>query len=279
MFVMILGVDAQEIRTVADFNYCIRDNNETQCILMDNITVTNSAYITDTKEIDLNNKTLTATNKIYVHRGANVVIKNGVIHSSSSVGVTVRSNSKLKLENTTIDLNSSGGKALYIIGEKGFTTDVTVDHNSKITGNYGIVIDGSGTNKDASGVKLDFYGSVKGINTDYSGGIALTINGLVTETTGDVPVINVNEGAVIEAIGGTAVYGAGYGIWNFNGGSVTGDSALSIKSGVFHISGGTYRATGEYIETPVESSGVVTKTGSAISITYNENYAGGKAIA
>ncbi len=294
-------VNAKEVGSVIELNNCLKDANETVCKLANDLEGTTfNFFAMFKKELDLNNKVLNLhTNTFTIHRNANITIKNGTIKSEvvkkDTSGIKVRStgklkldnvsiisdtvdtllkaesNSKLEINNSNITLNKELGKALYIVGEVGNKTDVYVDSNSKIFGNYGVVIDGVGSNKDASGVKLNFYGTVEGVPSSSSGGIGITINGLVTETTGDVPVINVYDGALIK--GNTAVYGAGYGIWNFYGGNFIGDSSLSIKSGVFNIYGGTYRATGEYVEQPSEDSGYVTKTGSAISITYNEDYA------
>ncbi len=246
-----------------------------------NITIQNGTMISDSTSytiyvyhdatLTLNNVSVTSNTTVQ----AIVVNYNGAITlndstlTSDTASALLYSNygSDVTINNSKVTLNTTSGKALYIKGQTGYENNVLVDSDSVITGCYAITIDGVGNNTDASGVKLDFYGKA------YATSMGMTINGLVKDTTGDVPVINIYDGAVIEADPGVAIYAAGYGIWNIYGGELTGNTVLSIKSGVFNITGGTFNATGEYVETPDETTGVATSTGSAISITYNDDYA------
>ena len=107
--------------------------------------------------------------------------------------------------------------------------------------------------------------------------------GSVKAISGNVPVINVHDSAVITAQAGTsgnanddasnAIYGAGFAIFNLSGGSYTASEALSVKSGIYNITGGTYRANGTFVDPVNAYTKGSEASGSAISITANKNYA------
>ena len=118
---------------------------------------------------------------------------------------------------------------------------------------------------------VDFYGKINA----YENGI--TINGNI-QTDGNVPVVNIKEGAAIKATreDGVGIYGAGNGIWNIeNGVKVEGvGSAIGAKAGTFNINGGTFTATGNYDSNPKLLGGDITPSGAAIQLETNSGYYG-----
>ena len=98
------------------------------------------------------------------------------------------------------------------------------------------------------------------------------INGQFKNMEGSVPVLNFLENSVITAET-AGIYAAGYAEWNLAG-DITGNGseALSIKSGVFNITGGNYTANGEFHD-PADANGNGSEvTGAALSITSNDGY-------
>ena len=118
---------------------------------------------------------------------------------------------------------------------------------------------------------VDFYGKINA----YENGI--TINGNI-QNDGNVPVINIKEGAEIKANreDGVGLYGAGNGVWNIDD-KVTVEgvgSAIGAKAGTFNINGGTFTATGEYNSNPKLLGGDITPSGAAIQLETNSGYYG-----
>ena len=166
---------------------------------------------------------------------------------------------------------------------------LTVAADAQIVGPYGLGTSDTKSADAGSGVVIDVYGTVRGINeTDGStilssgGTVGIGINGNIKSTT-DYAEINIYPGAVVSGTNGKsgnanydagpAIYAAGYAEWNISGGTISGDEALSIKSGKFNITGGEFIATGEF-QDPATSYGNGTEaTGAAISITNNNSYA------
>ena len=166
---------------------------------------------------------------------------------------------------------------------------LTVAADAQIVGPYGLGTSDTKSPDAGSGVVIDVYGTVRGINeTDGStilssgGTVGIGINGNINRTT-DYATINIHPGAVVSGANGNsgntnyddgpAIYAAGYAEWNISGGTISGDEALSIKSGKFNITGGEFIATGEF-QDPATSYGNGTEaTGAAISITNNNSYA------
>lgn len=121
--------------------------------------------------------------------------------------------------------------------------------------------------KAAYGVTVDFQGRMAG-----NIGLAFYINGDVNKTEGNVPQIHVAMPDDSKVSGG--FYAAGYADWDIDSGYFEGSTPLSIKSGTFDISGGTFHATGEYRNPADANSNGSEETGAALSITSNEDYAG-----
>ena len=150
-------------------------------------------------------------------------------------------------------------------------TNIVVDEDVTLQGWSGISID----NYDgyADGVKVTFNGTIQG-QADANGdpGYGIYINGSVQRIDGSIPEITIGKTASITTPG-AGIYAAGHAKWNLQGGSIEGATALSIKSGIFNISGGTYHATGSFSVPPVADINGEEETGVALSITSNNGYA------
>lgn len=124
----------------------------------------------------------------------------------------------------------------------------------------------------AYGIKITVEGTLESVqDTSGAAGHGVYINGTNSRTEGNVPVITLTETSNVTSFG-NGIYAAGYANWNLAG-NITGEDSLSIKSGTFNITGGTYTATGEFAD-PAEANGNGSEnTGSAVSITSNKAYA------
>ncbi len=260
---------AAEVSNETELRRYMSASGEETVILTEDISSVNYIISKGTKTLDLNGHTLTMKNKKYISvRGNLTITGNGtVVTNDYSMILGVDPGGKLTIENGSIINNRAGGMAISIWGsnaDNGTKTQVTIAKDGILDANYGIAIYKDSTN--AYGVEVNINGK---INAES---IGVTINGGVKTTTGNVPKINIYEGSSIIA-DGAAVYTAGYGVWNINGGKLQGSEALSIKSGTINISGGELNANGNY-ELPEANNNGEEDTGSAISITNNEIYAG-----
>jgi len=137
------------------------------------------------------------------------------------------------------------------------------------------------------GININVYGTIQGItgNNGWNyGSIAIAVNGTGQQISPNASIINIYEGAKLFATEGKsgnindddapALYAAGYANWNIFGGKITGSEAISIKAGNFNIKGGTFVATGKYVDPATAEGSGSEATGSSISITKNSGYAG-----
>lgn len=147
--------------------------------------------------------------------------------------------------------------------------DVTLRGWSGVMINGNTLPDGS---RAAYGTQITVEGTVESVlDTTGAGGHGVYINGEVNHTDGNVPEITLTETSNVTSFG-NGIYAAGYANWNLAG-NITGTDSLSIKSGTFHITGGTYTATGEFAD-PAQANGNGSEnTGAALSVTSNRSYA------
>lgn len=221
--------------------------------------------------------------------------------------VTLTKTLKIKGSNVTIDLNGNtltveNGYIDLLKGKleftgKGIVKDVRVredvtstiwvegskDVNAK---NYSVLTIGKDVTIDttqwaitvyhddykAYGVTLNFNGTIE--SSAVNGG-GITLNGFVKNDgkIENAPVINLGKTASVKVVGDTALYGAGMGVWNINGGIYEGKSAIGIKSGKLVINDGTFTATGDPKTGELYGNGIIS-TGSSIQIENNKGYAG-----
>lgn len=143
------------------------------------------------------------------------------------------------------------------------------------TKRYGITVWPVTKNKEyfpTYGTVINFNGTIISTN-ENAGGINISGNLKNDGKLENAPVINLGKTAVIKTAADTALYGAGMGVWNINGGIYEGKSAIGIKSGKLVINDGTFTATGEFKTGELYGNGIYS-TGSSIQIENNKGYAG-----
>ena len=120
----------------------------------------------------------------------------------------------------------------------------------------------------AYGVVINIDGTIDAANGPY-------INGTIKDTEGNVPIINISDGATITANGsnGGAIYAAGYAKWNIGAATLTGKSGLVIKSGDVNLTNTTVIADGVEADPDPYGDGF-NGTGAAIQVEQNSGYVG-----
>lgn len=194
---------------------------------------------------------VTSDEPIFFIDGGELNLDSGEYHSTCeenhAFGIIMIGSTEQSDENYSV-LNI-GENATISFKENGYGISINKPDNKK----YGIVANIDGTIK-ATGNK--------------EGG-AIYINGTMNDMTGEVPKINISETAILKG----RIYAAGYGIWDIDGGDFKGLEVLSIKSGEFDISGGTFKSTGPYYNPVDANSNGSDNTGAVVSMTSNDSYA------
>lgn len=226
-------------------------------VLTDEITVKGQNI-----SIDLNGNTITLKAYIDVFEGSLEFKGNGLIKDDRED------------TNATIYVyGSADSKAVA------FAT-LTVGKDVKIeTKRYGITVWPCEVNKKAVptyGTVVNFNGTI--ISTNKNAG-AITINGNIQNNgkLENAPIINIGKTAVIKSSADTAMYAAGIGSWNIDGGEFEGNSVIGIKSGKLVINDGVFTAVGDPKTGELYGNGIIS-TGSAIQIENNAGYAGNMEI-
>lgn len=226
-------------------------------VLTDDITVKGQNI-----SIDLNGNTITLKAYIDVFEGSLEFKGNGLIKDDRED------------TNATIYVyGSTDSKAVA------FAT-LTVGKDVKIeTKRYGITVWPCEVNKKAVptyGTVVNFNGTI--ISTNKNAG-AITINGNIQNNgkLENAPIINIGKTAVIKSSADTAMYAAGIGSWNIDGGEFEGNSVIGIKSGKLVIDDGVFTAVGDPKTGELYGNGIIS-TGSAIQIENNAGYAGNMEI-
>lgn len=231
-------------------------------VLLDNIELNKTLVISDGKSIsiDLNGYEICGTNTV-------IKVENA---SLDLVG-----------EGKIIETDNAGYGALVLYGsddpEAEDYTTVCVGKDVELSGWSGISIKQTTPNKNAYGVVVDVYGTLKG-HVDGNGlvGSGMFINGQIKNTEGNYPVINIYSGANLSSEIGSGIYAAGYAEWNVEGATISGPSAaIGIKSGILNISGTASILCDGENTTPTEGwSNGINSSGAAIQIESNSDYAG-----
>ena len=116
-----------------------------------------------------------------------------------------------------------------------------------------------------------------GVVINHAGQISNTMAGIyvhgnIKDLTGNFPVININDNAVIDTRV-TGLYAAGYAKWNLGAANLSSGTGLSIKSGDFILTNTSVTADGKAASPKPEGSGIYA-IGAAIQIEQNKGYAG-----
>lgn len=198
--------------------------------LWKDVTVSNiitSVYGNSTSTLDLNgfNVTCTAASR------AGILPRSG--HGITVINTGENKDASVNLQGLYADINN----ASLTIGE-----DVTVNGEIAYFANS----------------EVNIYGSVI---TDKEGGYA--ISGNHNQSAGSV--LNIYDGALVEAANGIAIYHPQDGTINIYGGTVTGETAVYIRTGTLNISGGELIATGDSSEQYLTANGAEA-TGDAIAV-------------
>lgn len=236
-----------------------------------------------------------------VKKGGEIVLQNDIIMTSDitvrgqKININLNGNS-LTLKTYYIDVYEGSlefsGKGLikddredtnatiYVYGSTDSKAvsfaNLTVGKDVKIeTKRYGITVWPVTENKKyfpTYGTVINFNGTIISTNENAGG---ITINGNIKNDgkLENAPIINIGKTAVVKAAADTALYGAGIGVWNIDGGAFEGKSAIGIKSGKLVINDGTFTATGVPKTGELYGNGIIS-TGSVIQIENNKGYAG-----
>lgn len=230
-------------------------------VLTDDITVKGQNI-----SIDLNGNTITLKAYIDVFEGSLEFKGNGLIKDDRED------------TNATIYVyGSTDSKAVA------FAT-LTVGKDVKIeTKRYGITVWPCEVEENSVKKAVPTYGTVVNFNgtiisTNKNAG-AITINGNIKNNgkLENAPIINIGKTAVIKSSADTAMYAAGIGSWNIDGGEFEGNSVIGIKSGKLVINDGVFTAVGVPKAGELYGNGIIS-TGSAIQIENNAGYAGNMEI-
>lgn len=234
-------------------------SSDNTIILQSDVTLTKALEIKGSNvTIDLNGNTLTVENGyIDLFEGKLEFTGKGIV---KDIRVREKVTSTIWVEGSN-DVNAKDFSTL-VIGK-----DVTID-----TTQWGITISNLDSNNKAYGVTVNFDGTL--ISSAVKGG-GITVFGNVKNDgkIENAPVINLGKTASVKVVGDTALYGAGMGVWNINGGIYEGKSAIGIKSGKLVINDGTFTATGDPKTGEFYGNGIIS-TGSSIQIENNKGYAG-----
>lgn len=288
LFAIILvatSVNAVEVSNWEELKNALKGTEE-QVKLVNDITESTEApetivSLAGTKVLDLNGKTLKLANAYFEITGSSklTIDGNGTVISDvrktldcyTGGTLNIKSGTFKNTHNDTVNNNKCG----RIIGAWGTETDTGVITKIDVAKGVKLISDyGYGITVFEDSAKGSYNLTINTAATIEAKQMAITINGNVKATTGKVPNINIEEGSYLKSEE-VAIYGAGYGEWVIEEGTeIIGEEALTIKSGEFNIKGGTFKATGAYVENPVEKSNGAEDTGNAINIISHSSYAG-----
>ncbi len=215
----------------------------------------------DIKDVDitlnLNNHTITFTNsgRLQLKKGSLDITGKGTLKESapSTAPVVVYGSENKEDANYSV---------------------LTIGKEITLKGLYGVFISYD-KHYFAYGAVLNVYGTTLGSCDGEDCGAGVYINGMIQGIEGNVPVININKGAVIADGTAGGIYAAGYGKWTLEDVEINcGDIGLGIKSGIFTFKNVTVVNSAAY-KVFSENNNGINSTGAAIQIESNKGYAGG----
>ena len=278
MFVSTVAVHAQDV-TAENLKNCLE--KESVCTLTADIDSVGVTFITvkgKSATIDLNGKTLTLDHNISVESGTgtrgSLTIKNGTVNvkTSNGTGFMSEEGTDLVIEGVTFKDSSSVSDNPALIQVKGGNDNGTLTiKNSKFTANHTAIGVFPKDNGNVSNVKISVTDTEINANA-----FAMSVNGLV-KTENPRPEITLS-GNTFVSDSTAAIYAAGSASWTISSGTYKGADAISVRSGEFNITGGTFEATGTYVKTPTNEAGKSVSTGSAITIASSADNAYAKNV-
>ena len=234
----------------------LSDNSDVTIKLDENTNLDSVITINKALTLDLGGKELEGR----VVANDNLIIKNGTIkgkevtynNGSKEVIAVTGYKGKVTLSNVAV----TGRVNSYD------SSELTIDSKSTVNGTVVVWGDGAFGAEGCKTPTLNVYGTI-----NPTTGAAISTNG----TDYSQPNINIFDGATISS-SDVAMYIPNAGVVNVNGGSITGDSAIGIKSGKLNISGGTIIGNGANVEPPEGWSNGINSSGAAIQIESNDAY-------
>lgn len=249
--------EATHVANAEDLAKAIADPDVAEIVLGADIEVDQALTINRNLTIDLGGFTLSsATTNIRlldIKKGTVNLTGTGTILTTGTGGVPVRVYGS--------DDPTATNYTVVTVG-KDVTLKTTIDDV------YGIFISFVEDVPHAYGVVINIDGTIDAANGPY-------INGTIKDTEGNVPIINISDGATITANGsnGGAIYAAGYAKWNIGAATLTGKSGLVIKSGDVNLTNTTVIADGVEADPDPYGDGF-NGTGAAIQVEQNSGYVG-----
>lgn len=250
-----------EVKTNEELKEAVK--NDSEIVLQNDIIMTDDIIVRGQKiNIDLNGNSLTLKAYIRVYEGSLEFSGKGLIKDDRE-----------DLRGTIYVYGSTDSKAVSF-------ANLTVGKDVKIeTKRYGITVWPITENKKPVPTYFPTYGTVINFNgtiistNENAGGITISGNLKNDGKLENAPIINIGKTAVVKTTAEAALYAAGIGVWNIDGGIYEGKSAIGIKSGKLVINDGTFTATGETKTGELYGNGIIS-TGSSIQIENNNGYAG-----
>ena len=185
------------------------------------------------KAINLNGYCISSAGSITID-GAEVKISNGKITSTDNNTLSIINGASVSLNESIVENTGYGGYSIYIKGanvDNDVKTKLLIDSGSSVISNFALGIQRNGL--ASYGVEVDIYGSIIGentINTYNYGAVGIHVFSNISKSEGNVPKINIYDGANIIAKQGNngdinaddapAIYAEGYAKWNIFGGTI-----------------------------------------------------------
>ena len=222
--------------------------------LTNNVSLKESLDIKKTVNIDLNNNTISAPERVFFIQGGSLKLTGTgkIVETNPNYGaITLKgSDDPDKTNYSTVSV----GSGVTLEGWSG----IFINHNNK-TG-YGILVNMEGT-----------INAVDDVNGGSGAGIY--VNGNI-KNQDNSPIVNLSKTTKITSTG-NGIYAAGYATYNINGAYISGEeSGLGIKAGVFNISDGTILGTGKDKTPTSGNNNGINPSGVAIQIESNQGYKG-----
>lgn len=241
--------------------------------------------------LNISNCKLSGTGCLILDNIGSVNIDNAEIASNSASVVKVE-NGELNVTGKSIIQSSTKNGAIELYGsveDVANYSNLTIGKDVTVNApdGWGVTIFSKEYNNTSNSNYKEDQKKAFGVNVNINGAInakqGITINGYVNQVTGNVPVININDGAVIkgnigEDGGGKCLYPAGYGIWNVGKATLIANNPIHAKAGIINLNGTTITATRDFYSPITYYGNGGEPTGNAIAIESNPGYAGNIAI-
>lgn len=255
--------EAAHVADAAALIAAIANSDVAEIVLDANIEVDQALVIERDLTLNLGGLTLSsATTNIRL-----LDIKKGIVNLTGTGTILTTGTGGVPVRVYGSDDPAATNYTVVTVG-KDVTLKTTIDDVYGIFVSFYPATDDTPAIPHAYGVVINIDGTIDAANGPY-------VNGTIKDTEGNVPVININDGATITANSsdGGAIYAAGYAKWNIGAAALTGKSGLIVKSGEINLTGTTVIANGVEANPDPYGDGF-NGTGAAIQVEQNSAYAG-----